>query len=171
MAPVEVTGASPHLSRNLSSVLDPMTAAPFSALPDPETSPAFYDGVAIKRALAWFVDIAAIALVSAVLASLPFFLGWFIFPLIFIVVNFFYRVTTIASASATPGMQLFNIEFRNHKGEHLDGSTATLHTLTYFVANAFFIPQIISLFLMVGTPRGQGLHDMFVGTVALNRSS
>lgn len=148
-----------------------MSDAIFSALPDPQTSPGFYDGVAVKRGLAWFVDTLAVAVISAVLASLPFFLGWFIFPLIFLAVNLVYRIATIANSSATPGMSLFNIELRTHQGQHLDGSLASLHTFCYLIANAFVVPQLISIGLMLGSARGQGLHDMLTGVVALNRSS
>lgn len=149
----------------------PMSDTPFSALPNPETSPGFYDGVAVKRGLAWILDTFAVAVISAVLATLPFFLGWFFFPLIFLAVNVLYRIGTIASASATPGMSLFNIELRTHQGHNLDGSMAAMHTIAYLIANAFVLPQLISIALMLGSARGQGLHDMVTGVVALNRSS
>ncbi len=148
-----------------------MSDTPFSALPDPQTSPGFYDGVAIKRGLAWFVDTLAVAVISAALATLPLFIGWFFFPLIFLVVNVVYRIGTIASSSATPGMKLFNIEFRTHEGQQLDGSLATLHTITYLIATASVILQLISIGLMLGSARGQSLHDMLTGVVAMNRSS
>jgi len=144
---------------------------PYSALPDPDTSPGFYEGVAVKRGLAWLADTVIVALIAAVLATIPLFIGWFIYPLIFLAVNVIYRIATISRSSATPGMQIFNIELRTHQGQALDGGTAVLHTVLFLFASAFLIPQLISIGLMLGTPRGQGLHDLVVGTVALNRSS
>ncbi|PTX55954.1 putative RDD family membrane protein YckC [Litoreibacter ponti] len=140
----------------------------YDALPDPATDPAFYDGVVLKRLLAWVVDTLLISVIAVVIASLPLFLLWFIFPAVFLVVSLIYRIGTIKAYSATPGMRLFNIELRTYQGSPLDGGEATLHTIGYLVASAFFIPQIISLLMMMLGERGQGLHDMFVGVVAIN---
>lgn len=140
-------------------------------LPDPVTQAAFYEGVPTKRFLAWVVDIVVIALMSAVLATLPFFIGWFFYPLIFIVLSFIYRVTTISSGSATWGMRLFNIELRNREGRPLESSEALLHSAAYMVASGFFLPQLISIVLMLVSERKQGLHDFLCGTAAINKPS
>ncbi|WP_281858545.1 RDD family protein [Litoreibacter halocynthiae] len=140
----------------------------YDALPDPHTQPAFYEGVGVKRLLAWVVDTVLIGIIAAVIACIPLFLLWFVFPLVFLVVSLVYRIGSIRAASATPGMRLFNIELRAHDGQRLDGSTAALHTIAFMIASAFFIPQIASVFLMLMTDRGQGLHDMFTGVVAIN---
>ena len=140
----------------------------FDALPDPHSQPAFYEGVGMKRLLAWVVDTVIIGVISAVIASIPLFLLWFIFPLVFLVVSLIYRIGTINAFSATLGMRLFNIELRDHRAQRLDGTTAAIHTVCFMVASAFFIPQIVSIFLMFMTPRGQGLHDLFTGVVAIN---
>lgn len=140
-------------------------------LPDPVTQAAFYEGVPTKRFLAWVVDIVVIGLMSAVLATLPFFIGWFFYPLIFIVLSFIYRVTTISSGSATWGMRLFNIELRNREGQPLESSEALLHSAAYMVASGFFLPQLISVVLMLVSERKQGLHDFLCGTAAINKPS
>ncbi|EPX80295.1 RDD family protein [Litoreibacter arenae] len=140
----------------------------YRALPDPVTEPAFYSGVSVKRLLAWVVDTVIVGIVAAVVASIPLFLLWFVFPLVFLVVSLIYRIGSIRAFSATPGMRLFNIELRNREGAKLDGTDAALHTVAYMVASAFFIPQVVSVFLMLMTERGQGLHDMFTGVVAIN---
>ena len=143
----------------------------YDALPDPLTQPAFYDGVAVKRLLAWVVDTVLIGMIAAVVASIPLFLLWFVFPLVFLVVSLIYRIGSIRAFSATPGMQLFNIQLRTHEGRRLDGTAAALHTIAYLIASAFFIPQVASVFMMLMTERGQGLHDMFTGVVAINTPS
>lgn len=147
-----------------------MTDASFARLPDPHAQSEFYDGVAIKRLLAWVVDIALIGICSAILATLPLFIGWFFFPFIFLTISLIYRIGTIASASATPGMRLFNIELRTHDGQMLDGGVAAIHTIAYMIASAFFLPQLISVILMLTQPRGQGLHDLLTGVAAINRA-
>ncbi|RLJ41807.1 putative RDD family membrane protein YckC [Litoreibacter meonggei] len=143
----------------------------YDALPNPATQPAFYEGVGVKRLLAWVVDTVLIGTIAAIVASIPLFLLWFVFPLVFLVVSLIYRIGSIRAYSATPGMQLFNVELRAHDGQRLDGSAAALHTIAFMIASAFFIPQIASVFLMLMTERGQGLHDMFTGVVAINKPS
>ena len=138
-------------------------------LPDPHTQSQFYEGVALKRFMAWIVDTVLIVLVS--IAVLPFtaFTALFFFPALILVVGFVYRTPTLASASATWGMRLFAIEFRTMHGERFDFGTAVGHTLGYTVSIAAFPAQAVSIFLMLTTARGQGLTDHVLGTVALNR--
>jgi len=139
-----------------------------SALPDPAIQSEFYSGVPAKRFFAWLFDLIFVAALTAILATLPFFVGWFFLPVIFFVANIAYRIATISARSATWGMRLFNIELRNHEGQRFDGGQAIAHTALYLVANAFFLPQIISLFLMILSERGQGLHDMLLGSAMIN---
>jgi len=140
----------------------------YAALPDPTREPAFYEGVALKRLIAWIVDTVLVGLIAAVVASVPLFLLWFIFPLVFLAVSLVYRIGTIARFSATPGMMLMGVELRSHKGETLDSTAAALHTVSFLVASAFFLPQVASVVLMMMGGRGQGLHDLFCGVVAIN---
>jgi uncharacterized RDD family membrane protein YckC len=88
-----------------------------SALPDPDTAPQFYDGVAIKRLLAWVADALGI-LVVTLLVWLPITVltlgfGAVLFGAIWLVVALLWRVWSIAQTSATPGMRLMAIELRN----------------------------------------------------------
>ncbi len=140
-------------------------------LPDPDTQSQFYEGVAIKRLMAWLVDTVLIVLVA--IAILPFtaFTGLFFFPFLILVVGFVYRTLTLAGGSATWGMRLFAIEFRTMHGERFDIGTAFAHTLGYSISFAVFPAQAVSVILMLTTPRGQGLTDHVLGTVAMNRRS
>lgn len=138
-------------------------------LPDPMVQPEFYDSVTIKRGLAWVIDAALIlALVIPIVVMTLFLALWFL-PLLFLVVGFIYRVATITNRSATWGMRLMSIEFRDSRGEHFDFSQAFMHTLGYTVSMSVFPLQLISIAMMFLTERGQGLTDMLLGTVALNR--
>ena len=138
-------------------------------LPDPDTQPQFYDGVAIKRLLAWVVDTVLIALVAVAILPFTAFTGLFFFPLLILAVGFVYRTLTLAGGSATWGMRLFAIEFRTMHGERFDLGTAFAHTLGYSISLTVFPAQAVSMILMLTTPRGQGLTDHVLGTVAMNR--
>jgi len=137
--------------------------------PDPDSQPEFYAGVPTKRLFAWVVD--ALITLIACLVILPFtaFTGIFFFPLMLLIIGFVYRVATLTSGSATFGMRLVGMELRTAGDKRLDAGTAFAHTLGYTVSVAMAPLQLISIALMCTTPRGQGLSDMVLGTVALNR--
>jgi uncharacterized RDD family membrane protein YckC len=140
-------------------------------LPDPDTQPDFYAGVAVKRLFAWIIDTVIIVAVCFLIGFLTLTLAFWVFPLLVLVVSFGYRVITLANRSATWGMRLMNIEFRRETGEVFDLSTATLHTLGYLISVAISPLQLVSIVMMLSSARGQGLTDMVLGSVALNRRS
>ncbi len=144
-----------------------MYSEPLSHLPDPHRQAEFYDGVAFKRGIAWFIDCAVIIAISLPLALFTI-VGLFMIPVFFMVVGFLYRWFTISGGSATWGMRLMAIELRDAYGRRLDGQQALFHTLGYTVTMSTVILQIISIFLMLTSERGQSLTDMFMGTTALN---
>ncbi|RBI86541.1 RDD family protein [Rhodosalinus halophilus] len=138
-------------------------------LPDPARQPEFYADVPVKRLLAWVFDILLVAVLC--LLALPFtaFTGIFFFPFLMLVVGLIYRTLTIAGGSATWGMRLMSIELRDRRGERLDSGQALLHTIGYSVSIAFPLLQAISVVLMLTGERRQGLTDLVLGTVMLNR--
>ncbi len=140
-----------------------------TGLPDPLTHPEFYRDVAFKRALAWLIDSLLISLLVAVIVVLTLGIGLFFFWFLYLGVGFAYRVASISAHSATPGMWLMAIELREADGARLAPATALLHTLGYTFSVAFVMPQVLSVVLMVLTPRGQGLSDLFLGTAMINR--
>lgn len=137
--------------------------------PDPDLSPQFYDGVPAKRLLAWGVD--TVLILMLVLLVIPFtaFIGLFFLPFLYLVLGFAYRVVTLSRGSATWGMRLMAIELRTHDDERFDTSAAFLHTLGYTISLGMPLLQLISVVMMLSTERRQGLTDMVMGTVALNR--
>ena len=147
-----------------------MTSATLtSGLPDPQTQAQFYDGVLIKRALAWVVDVVLIALLCVLILPFTAFTGVFFLPFLMLVVGFLYRWFTLAGKSATWGMRIMSIEFRDHRGGRFDSSAALLHTLGYSVSVAVAPLQLISVIMMAVTARGQGLTDHLMGTAPINR--
>lgn len=140
-------------------------------LPDPDTQAEFYADVPMKRAIAWVVDSLLILAMVVLIGFLTVFVGFFFFGFLLLAVGLIYRTVSLANRSATPGMRLTAIELRNHKGERLDLMTAFLHTLLFTLSVSFVVPQLISIVLMLTTPRGQGLTDMLLGTAAVNRAA
>ena len=141
----------------------------YSSLPDPEYQAEFYADVPVKRALAWGVDTILIALITLLVVPFTLFLGLFFLPVLYMSISFLYRTVGLARHSATPGMRLMAIEFRDRTGARFDRGTAFLHTLGYTLTIGTLLPQLLSIGLMLTTARGQGLTDMVLGTVAINK--
>ncbi len=125
-------------------------------LPDPDHQAEFYADVPLKRGLAWVVDMILIVLVTALIVPFTAFTALFFLPVLFLMVSFTYRVWALASRSATPGMRLMAIEFRDRTGRRFDLGTAFLHTLGYTLTIATLLPQLLSVGLMLTTARAPG---------------
>ncbi len=130
--------------------------------------PQLYDGVTLKRGIAWVFDIVLIAILCALVLPFTAFTGVFFFPFLMLVVGFIYRWFTLAGGSSTWGMRMMGIRFRDHRGAPLTSGLALAHTLGYTVSIAVAPLQLISIILMLVTPRGQGLTDHLLGTEAIN---
>lgn len=145
--------------------------------PDPDMQFDFYDGVPLKRLIAWFIDIAFTAALSLPF-MLPFFaIGVVLFfpllmiPVIWAITGFLYRWFTLSGRSATWGMRLMAIELRDADGHRLSGGTAFWHTLGTTLSFAFPLIQAVSVLFMATGDKGQGLTDMVLGTAMLNRAA
>jgi uncharacterized RDD family membrane protein YckC len=46
-----------------------------------------------------------------------------------------------------------------------------VHTLGFVISFAMVLPQLLSAFFMVVSGRGQGLSDLVLGSVVINRSA
>ena len=138
-------------------------------LPDPDSQPQFYRSVPTKRLIAWLVDATIVLLLSCLIVVFTAFTGLFVWPLLYLAVDFVYRTVTLSNGSATWGMRLVGIEFRTATGDRFDTGYAAMHTGGTLFSFAFPILQVISVGLMLTSPRGQGLTDMALGTTALNR--
>jgi uncharacterized RDD family membrane protein YckC len=141
----------------------------FRGLPDPDYDHAFYDGVPAKRLFAWVVDVFLVTSTTFLLGLFTLSLLWWIWPLVYVTVDVIYRAGSIAQGSATLGMRLMNLELRGPSGAPLSRGEAVLHTLAYMVATAFILVQIVSIAMMALGSRHQGLHDLLIGSAAINR--
>lgn len=139
-----------------------------SRLPDPTTHASFYKDVPVKRLIAWFIDGVVTFGLAALLALLTFGLLFFVFFGFWTIVSLAYRTITISAGSATPGMRFAGIEFRDAQGQRFDGGLAFFHSLGTVISFSTGA-QIVSIAMMLLTPKGQGLVDFVLGTTALNK--
>ncbi len=137
--------------------------------PDPDMQPQFYEGVPTKRLLAWVVDTVIIAGLTLLTIPFTFFISLFFLPLVFVMLGFAYRMITLSRGSATWGMRMMAIELRDSDDKPFDQSQAFLHTMGYTLSIMIAPLQLISVVLMLSSERRQGLTDMVLGSVALNR--
>ncbi len=144
-----------------------------SGLPDPVLDRQFYTRVTSKRLVAWAIDAVVIGLLSLlfslIVAIFTLGLGFLILPPIIVTTSFLYRSFSIGNRSATWGMRMMGIELRDRNGDRFDLTNAAIHTLLYFLSVATVIGWLISVILMLASPRGQGLPDMLLGSAAINR--
>ena len=130
--------------------------------------PRLYESVTVKRGIAWVFDMVLIAVLGAVILPFTAFTGVFFFPLLMLVVGFFYRWFTLAGGSSTWGMRMVGIRLRDIQGAPLSSGLALAHTVGYSLSIAIMPLQLISILLMLVTARGQGLTDLLLGTEAIN---
>lgn len=139
-----------------------------TALPDPDVCPDLYADVPLKRFIAFWIDTVVILLISVVLIPLTALIALLFFPVTLAFVTFVYRFLFIASWSATPGMRLMSIQFRDRHDRMFDAGLAMLHTVGFMVSFALPVLQMFSALSMATSPRGQGVTDLMLGTTALN---
>ena len=142
-----------------------------TALPDPILQEDFYADTPLKRLFAWIIDTILIVLICVAILLFTAFIGILFFGFLLLVVSFVYRVLTIAGGSATLGMRLMSIQFRNQWGEKFGLGEAALHTLGYSISMSIPLIQVVSVVLMLTTSRKQGLTDMVMGSVVINKPS
>ncbi len=142
-----------------------------SSLPDPRYQAEFYADIPTKRFVAWLFDAGIVLLLCLLVLPFTAFIGLLFFPFIWLAVSFLYRWSTLSGKSATWGMRLVAIEFRDVHGARFDTGTAFLHTLIYTVAMGTFLLQALSVALILMSERRQSLGDHLIGSVALNRAA
>lgn len=142
-------------------------------LPHPVHDARFYDGVPLRRLIAFAIDAAAATALGAVVALvfglLTFGLGFAAWLPTAAATAFLYRALSIGRWSATPGMLATGIELRRADGSRFGRAEAVVHTAAFMIAFFFVLPQIASVVLMATGPLGRGLHDMAIGSTAINR--
>ncbi len=143
--------------------------ATYTGLPDPELDSQFYENVPSRRLLAWVIDGGITFLLTVLVSVFTLTIGFWIFPFLWMIIGVIYRTMTISTASATIGMRIAGIEFRDRAGHRLTSGTAFFHTVIFTVASFTLVLQLLSLGMILMTRYHQSLSDMLLGTTAINR--
>lgn len=143
---------------------------------DPAFEHESYQGVPLRRLVAFCVDVvivfvisAAVMLIGVVFTFLTLGLGAPLAVLAVSLADFLYRWLLLAEGSATLGMRLVGIQIRDCEGRRLDALLALLHVAGFYVSIIFAPLLIISWVVMAFTPERRMLHDLVLGTLAVNR--
>jgi hypothetical protein len=140
-----------------------------AGLPDPDYDAAFYDGVPAKRLFAWIIDVILIATISLVLGLLTLTVLLWVWPILYLTVSFLYRSATIGSGIGHAGHAADEYRAQERPRPALSGGEAMIHTGLYLFLSASMILQLVSIGLIAGSRRHQGLHDHILGSAAINR--
>jgi uncharacterized RDD family membrane protein YckC len=133
---------------------------------DPLVHPRLYEGVALRRTFAFFVDMILIGIVL-ILAFIP--LGVITALLAIpatVLVSVAYDALTIGGhASATPGMRMFGLRVITWSGGKPDNLQAFLLSIVFWAIHGFtgWLAAVV-VFL---NPRWRAAHDFCAGTVVV----
>jgi uncharacterized RDD family membrane protein YckC len=155
-------------------VLGGMNAGSDGTTHDPLLHPRLYDGVALRRLFAFFVDLFLIGLVMlvaaiplAVLSVVSF--GLLMIPAwLFGVVAFSlpYDVFTIGGpSSATPGMRMFGLKVITWSGGRPDNVQALLMSGLFWAIHG--VTGWLAAVVVFLNPRWRAAHDFLAGTVVV----
>lgn len=130
-----------------------------------------YSGVLSRRVFAFLIDYAIVLLLCIPAAVIVFFLGvitfglgWFLFPVLFVIVAVLYFGVSLGGPSqATPGMRAMGIAMARMDGRRIDFLLATVHIVLFWVINSVLTPLILLAGLF--TERSRLVHDFLLGTV------
>lgn len=143
---------------------------------DPLLHPELYDGVALRRVLAFCLDMLILGTVLAIawtaaLALLVLSLGLIAVPMALgsLVLVVLYDVMTVGGpASATPGMQVFGLKTINWAGGRPDNVQALLMSIVFW---ALFVPTSgLAAAVALFNPRWRCAHDFLSGIVVIRRT-
>src|SRR5262245_59733575 len=144
---------------------------------DPVANPELFEGVLVRRSIAFLIDIVIIA-IPVLFAALFIFafglitlgLGWVLFKLLWpatvIWAVVYYGLTFGSAASATIGMRIMDLEIRTWYGAPAYFVLVAVHGVLYWVTISFLTPPILVVAFF--NERRRLLHDMLVGTIVIN---
>lgn len=153
---------------------EPGSQAAMSHAYDPLSSPELFEGVLVRRMIAFVMDffiisvpvIVFITLFGLVTLGLGWLLFFFLSPVLAIWALLYYGFTLGGPYSATIGMRLMDIEMRTWYGAPTYFLLGAVHAIVFWVSVSFLTPLILLVGLV--NPRRRLLHDIVVGTVVIN---
>jgi len=143
--------------------------------PDPLDDPDLYDGITLRRVVAYLVDLLVIGalwiaawfgLSFLAALSLGLLLPFKIFALA--VLPLAYHTFFIGRNGGTPGMRLLDVEVRTWTGLPPNYVQAFLHTVMFYASVSLTVWLI--LVMVFFDDRRRTLHDMLAGIVCLRHS-
>ncbi len=141
---------------------------------DPLLHPELYDGVALRRIVAFCVDLAVIAVVlgiawTAAIVLVVVSFGLIVVPMSLGSIAFvvLYDVLTIGGpAAATPGMRAAGVKVVSWSGGRPDNLQALLMSALFWVISSW---SVLPLAVALLNPRWRCVHDFLSGTVVIRR--
>jgi len=144
---------------------------------DPVANPELFEGVLVRRSIAFVIDIVIIAIpvlfaalfilvFGLVTLGLGWALYWLLWPATVIWAVVYYGLTFGSAASATIGMRIMDLEMRTWYGAPAYFVLGAVHGLLYWVTISFLTPLV--LLVAFFNERRRLLHDMLVGTIVIN---
>ena len=145
-------------------------------LPDPATAPELFEGLLMRRTVAFLIDLVAIGTLILAFSLVGFIAGFLTFGLAWVAlvlvapasIVLYYAATLGSHRRATLGMQMMDIVLTPTRGAPLDGWMAMLHAGLFWITAWISLP--VSLLFTLFTPRRQMIHDLILGTLMVRRS-
>jgi uncharacterized RDD family membrane protein YckC len=154
------------------------TAAPMTRvnLPDPATAPELFEGILVRRVVAYIIDLAILisltvvaSVVGLITGFFTFGLGWLALVVVIPAIIFGYYAATLGSPQrATFGMAATDIVLTPARGRPLDGWKILIHPIVFWIT--WWVAWPISLVVALLTPRREMVHDLIAGTLMVRRS-
>ena len=148
------------------------------AAPDPLEDAALYEGVPLRRVMAWIIDVMILFFLAVGLWTLAGFVtvaSLFTLaaalPLVIVAAAFLplaYHSYFIGKHGASPGMAILDLEVRSWTGEQPDLMQGFLHSALFLVTVAPSTWLVLIVALM--NERRRCLHDYLAGTVVVRAS-
>jgi len=147
-----------------------------ATLPDPATAPELFEGILLRRAMAFVIDVVILLMLSGIvlfigliLGILTLGLGLLALPLVVPVAILGYYAATLGSPMrATLGMRAMDIVLTPARGAPLDGWKILVHPLVFWIT--CWIAWPVSLIIALFTPRREMVQDLATGTLMVRRS-
>lgn len=142
---------------------------------DPLHFPDLYENIIFRRVSAYFIDVVIIGILIALtsfslglLGVVTFGATWGIMGIVLFLIPFAYHTILIGGdGSATFGMRVMELEVRNWMGGHPEYFQAGLQTFLFYASIALTAWLILLIAFFSDSRRC--LHDLFSGTVVVNR--
>lgn len=145
-------------------------------LPNPSTAPQLFDGVLLRRSIAFVIDTLILGFIATILLFIgtiagffTFGLAWLSLPIVIPLAILGYYAATLGSPMrATVGMSVMDVVLVPARGYPLDGWKILIHPIVFWIT--VWVAWPISLFVALITPRQQMVQDLVTGTLMLRRS-